>query len=79
MNKKVINRIKSFAWRLSIMVIVALVNYVTANYTGFGLSPELTVLVGLLAGEVSKFLNTELSGKEVVEFTATKKTSKKTK
>jgi len=79
MNKKVMNRFKSFAWRLSMMVIVALVNYVTANYTGFGLSPEITVLVGLIFGEVSKFLNTELSGKEIVEFTATKKTSKKKK
>jgi hypothetical protein len=61
------------------MVVVALVNYVTANYTGFGLSPELTVLIGLVAGEISKFLNTELSGKEIVEFTATKKVSKKNK
>lgn len=77
MNKKVINRVKSFTWRLSIMIIVALINYVAANYTGFGLSPELTVLVGLVIGEISKFLNTELSGKEVVEFTATKKTSTK--
>jgi len=76
MNKKVMNRIKSFVWRLSVMIIVALVNYVTANYTGFGLSPEVTVLIGLVAGEISKFLNTELSGNEVVEVTA-KKTSKK--
>lgn len=59
MNKKVMNRIKSFAWRLSMVVAVALVNYVAANYTGFGLSPELTVIIGLVAGEVSKFLNTE--------------------
>jgi hypothetical protein len=59
------------------MVVVALVNYVTANYTGFGLSPELTVLVGLLAGEISKFLNTELSGKEIVEFTKKKTSVKK--
>jgi len=73
------NRFKSLVWRLSIMVVVALVNYVTANYTGFGLSPELTVLIGLVAGEISKFLNTELSGKEIVEFTATKKVSKKNK
>lgn len=79
MKTKLMNRFKSLVWRLSIMVIVALVNYVTANYTGFGLSPELTVLVGLLAGEISKFLNTELSGKEIVEFTATKKVSKKNK
>ncbi len=79
MKTKLMNRFKSLVWRLSIMVVVALVNYVTANYTGFGLSPELTVLVGLLAGEISKFLNTELSGKEIVEFTATKKVSKKNK
>jgi len=79
MKTKLMNRFKSLVWRLSIMVVVALVNYVTANYTGFGLSPELTVLIGLVAGEISKFLNTELSGKEIVEFTATKKVSKKNK
>jgi len=73
MNTAVMNRFKSFAWRLSMMVIVVLVNYVTANYTGFGLSPELTVIVGLIAGEVSKFLNAELQGKEVVTFVAKKK------
>ena len=76
MDKKVMNRIKSFAWRLSVMIVVALVNYVTANYTGFGLSPEMTVLIGLVAGEISKFLNTELNGKEIVELT-NKKTSRK--
>lgn len=79
MNTKVMNRFKSFAWRLSMMIIVALVNYVTANYTGFGFSPEITVLVGLVAGEISKFLSVELQGKEVVTFVAEKKTSKKKK
>lgn len=61
MKTKMKNRIKSFAWRLSMMVAVALTNYVITNASGFGLSPEITVLVGLVAGEVSKFLNTELS------------------
>lgn len=77
MNTAVMNRFKSFAWRLSMMIAVALVNYVMANYTGFGLSPEITVVVGLVVGEISKFLNAEIQGKEVVTFVATKKTSNK--
>lgn len=73
------NRLKSFAWRLSMMIIVALVNYVTANYTGFGLSPELTVVVGLIAGEISKFLNTEIEVKEVTTSVAKKVVKSKKK
>lgn len=46
------------------MVSVALVNYVITNMSGFGLSPEMTVIIGLIAGEVSKFLNTELTSEE---------------
>ena len=80
MNTALINRVKSFIWRLSMMVGVALLNYVSVNYTGFGLSPELTIVVGLVVGEISKFLNTEMEGKEVVTFVKTikpKKTVKK--
>jgi len=59
MTQAVKNRFKSFAWRTGIMVAVALVNYGVANLSGFGLSPELTVLAGLILSEISKYLNRE--------------------
>lgn len=61
MNKKFLTRTKSFLWRLGMMIVVALANYVSANLTGYHLSPELTLVVGLIAGEVSKYFNNELS------------------
>lgn len=60
MTQAVKNRFKSFAWRAGIMVAVTLVNYGVANLSGFGLSPELTVLAGLILGEISKYLNREV-------------------
>lgn len=67
MTQAVKNRFKSFAWRTGIMVSVALVNYGVANLSGFGLSPEVTVLAGLILGEVSKFLSVEIKRNEIQE------------
>jgi hypothetical protein len=77
MNQKVLNRFKSFAWRLGMMVAVILADYVTQNLTGFGFPAYVTIALGLIAGEVSKFLNTELGTLEVV--TASKPVAKKKK
>lgn len=75
MNQKVLNRFKSFAWRLGMMVVVILADYVTQNLTGFGLPAYATITIGLIAGEVSKFLNTELGSMEMstIEFATAKK------
>lgn len=75
MNKKVLNRFRSFAWRLGMMVVVILADYVTQNLTGFGLPAYATITIGLIAGEVSKFLNTELGSMEMstIEFVTAKK------
>lgn len=61
MNQKVLNRFKSFAWRLSMMVVVILADYMVKNMSGFQLPAIATVVIGLIGGEISKFLNTELS------------------
>lgn len=61
MNKIFLKRFKSFIWRLSMMVIVVLADYVAQNLLGFGLPAYATITVGLVAGEISKFFNTELS------------------
>lgn len=60
MKKAFTNRLKSFAWRLSMMVIVVLADYASQNLLGFGLPAYATITIGLIAGEVSKFFNTEL-------------------
>ena len=67
MTQAVKNRFKSFAWRTGIMMAVALVNSALANLSDFSLSPEVTVLVGLILGEVSKFLSVEIKRNETQE------------
>jgi len=61
MNKTFKNRLKSFAWRLGMMVLAFIANYISTNLSGLELSPTTTVIIGLVLGEVSKFLNTEIS------------------
>ena len=55
------NRLKSFAWRLGMMVLAFTANYISTNLAGLELSPEITIVIGLVMGEISKFLNVELS------------------
>lgn len=66
MNKKFTTRLKSFAWRLSMMAIIIVADYVIQNLTGFGLPAVATIVIGLIAGEISKFLNAELSRIKVI-------------
>lgn len=61
MNTAFKNRLKSFAWRLGMMVLAFVANYVSTNLAGLELSPTTTVIIGLVLGEISKFLNTEIS------------------
>lgn len=61
MNKKFTNRLKSFLWRLGMMVLAFTANYISTNLAGLELSPVATMIIGLLLGELSKFLNVEVS------------------
>ncbi len=56
-----INRAKSFAWRIGMMIIAFLVSFAIDNLTQFGFSPQVTIVAGLLLGEISKLLNTKLT------------------
>jgi len=59
------NRFKSFYWRLGMMVVATIISGVLANIdllTPY-ISPAFVGVLGLILGEVSKFLNTELSKK----------------
>lgn len=79
MNKIFLNRFKSFAWRLGMMVVVVLADYVAQNLFGFGLPAYATIVVGLIVGEISKFFNTELSKLPTEKLSTPKKVAKKKK
>ncbi len=59
MNDVLKNRLKSFAWRLGMMIVAACVNFTLANIGDFHMGAQTTVIVGLVLGEISKYLNTK--------------------
>lgn len=71
----------SSAWRLSAMFVVVVVNLAFYMEYGVGMTAVPTIIVGVLAGEFTKWLNTAVKGKKLVEFevSAKKKNAKKTK
>lgn len=56
-NPELVKRLKSFAWRSAGMLVVAGLNFVIENAGLIGLSPLIVVALGLVVGEVTKFLN----------------------
>lgn len=52
------NRIKSLLWRTAMVALAFLVAELGTNLDMFNLSPQLTTFVGLILGEISKYLNT---------------------
>ena len=53
----VIKRLKSFGWRLGMMVLVAGIDFVLRNEGLIEPSPFVVVVLGLAGGELTKFLN----------------------
>lgn len=60
MNTQLVNRIKSFFWRAGMMALAAGVAYMVTTISTLELSPSLTAVLGLILGEVSKYLNTQV-------------------
>ena len=54
------SRVKSLLWRAGMMAAVFLVDFTSENIGLFNLSPQVLVVAGLVLGEVSKFLNSNL-------------------
>lgn len=52
-----INRFKSFLWRAGAMVVVALVGFISDNLGLLHLSPVVVTIIGLVLGEITKFIN----------------------
>lgn len=54
-----IKRAKSLGWRIGMMVAAIVVDFALQNLGLFQLNDTLTVVLGLVLGEVSKMLNTK--------------------
>jgi len=50
-------RINSFLWRALMMMTAVTVDFILANLSDFSFTTEVTVVLGLILGEVSKYLN----------------------
>ena len=53
----IINRLKSFAWRATAMIAALSLDFALQNLGLFDLPPQATIVVGLILGEISKYLN----------------------
>jgi len=57
MNEVLKKRIKSFLWRFSMMGLVAIIGFTLDNADLLSIPGYAQVLMGLAAGELSKYLN----------------------
>lgn len=53
-----IKRLKSLLWRIGMIAVVGVVDVVIISLADFNLPNGITILLGLILGEVSKYLNT---------------------
>jgi hypothetical protein len=59
MKSQLQKRTESFIWRFSMAVLVFSLEWVAANAGILDLSPAVTGVIALMAGEVSKYLNSQ--------------------
>lgn len=60
MNKEaLIKRLQSFLWRAGMMALAMAVDFLLQSLADFNLPPATTVLLGMVLGEVSKYLNSK--------------------
>ena len=60
-NKEIlINRIKSLFWRAGMMMVVLAINFILVNLELLNIPSEMIVVIGLILGEISKYLNIDL-------------------
>lgn len=58
-------RVKSFAWRIAMMVLAAALDFAAQNIANFNIPPQYVVVLGLALGEVSKWLNNKWKEKQL--------------
>lgn len=54
---QLVKRLKSFLWRASMMGLAFTLEWMTSNVGLLELSPMATTIMGLMLGEVSKYIN----------------------
>jgi hypothetical protein len=59
MEKPLVKRIKSFLWRAGAVGVAATFAYATQDIQSLQLNEWQTVVLGLVLGEISKYLNTK--------------------
>lgn len=57
-NYMLLKRLQSLAWRGGMMAIAAFLSYLSAHLGVLEVSAPVTAVIGLVLGEVSKYLNT---------------------
>lgn len=56
-NEEAVKRVKSLAWRAGMMILALVVDFAIQNLTAFNIPDSLSVIIGLILGEISKQLN----------------------
>jgi hypothetical protein len=59
MNEQLKNRLKSFGWRLGMAVIAFAIDWILKNIALLDMGTAPTVVLALVLGEISKYLNTK--------------------
>lgn len=62
-------RLLSFIWRLGAYLVVAALAFIQQNLTDFEVSPTVIALLGLVCGEITKYLNNKYQlGRAVLDW-----------
>jgi len=59
MNVILKKRVKSFLWRICVVMVIAGVDAIVENVAGLGVPQWAVLMIGLAGGEVTKVLNTK--------------------
>jgi len=60
METQLSKRLKSFSWRVGMMVAALVLDQASQAITGFGFGPQVTVVLGLILAEFSKALRAKV-------------------
>lgn len=61
-----VKRLKSFGWRLGMMIAAAVVAFLIEQLKILDVSPTIVAVLGLILGEISKQINQNLKGLKVL-------------
>lgn len=61
MKEQIIKRIKSLLWRAGAVALIAFLGFIAENLGATGMGAQWVVFIGLVLGEVTKYLNNQLS------------------